>query len=626
MCGIAGWLGRHGQPLDSSIVQRMTDSLVHRGPDAGGLQQPAPHVVLGHRRLAIIDVAGGQQPMNSSNGSVWVTFNGEIFNFRELREELSAKGHSFRTRSDTEVLVQLYQEEGPRCVERLNGQFAFAIFDGEKLFCARDPLGIKPFYYYTDADQFAFASEPRAFFALPGADLSPDLAALRLYLHYQFIPSPLSAYSKVQKLRPGETLTLTPAPAGRGEPRTQRYWDVTDGPFEDLDDPAVATEEIRERLSDAVQRQLISDFEVGAFLSGGIDSSSILAMAQRHSALPVRSFTIGFPEKDERKDAAEVASWVGSNQIDSEFDHQDAAQVMPGLLDHIDEPFGDTSLLPTYAVSRLARRYTPVALSGDGGDELFAGYGRYHRIMNGLGAGPLGRALFRFGQTPRSQIAPEEWTRLSAGNDPRWTRHIVDEIGDPRSTRLLGPALRDYSMDSVEDPVQREIERCGALPPLAQLLAIDLGTNLCDRFLTKVDRASMHTSLEVRVPFLDIELIRAALRLSPRVRLLENKPKGIVESVMRDSLPPSVFERKKTGFGPPVKYWFARDLAPYIEERLTSPLCVDQGLIARSALEATLKPRRSGKVSGPRVWRLLVLENWLRGLRDERFGKIPPPG
>ena len=615
MCGVAGWFGRYGQPLDSSVVQRMTDSLLHRGPDAGGLHQPAPHVVFGHRRLAIIDVAGGVQPMSSADGSTWITFNGEIFNFPELREELIAKGHAFRTRSDTEVLVQLYVEYGPRCVERLNGQFAFAIYDGEKLFCARDPLGIKPFYYYLDADHFAFASEPRAFFALPGVDLSPDLAALRLYLHYQFIPSPLSAYSRVRKLRPGETLTLT----RNGELQTKRYWDVTDGAFEDLDSPAAATEEIRERLSQAVRRQLIADFEVGAFLSGGIDSSAILATAQQHSSLPVRSFTIGFPEKDERKDAAEVASWVGAKHIAAEFDHHDAARVMTGLLDHIDEPFGDTSLLPTYAVSRLARRYTPVALSGDGGDELFAGYGRYHRILNGASSGLLGRAMSLIGGRPGSEIVPERWSRLRDATGPAWTRRIVNEMGDPRSESLLGPALRGVSKQGIEDPVQLEIERCRALPPLAQLLAIDLGTNLCDRFLTKVDRASMHNSLEVRVPFLDTELIRSALRLSPRVRLLDNKPKGIVESVMRDALPPSVFARKKTGFGPPVKYWFAQSLAPYIDERLTDPLCVEEGLIDASALEATLKPRRNGKVSGPRVWRLLVLESWLQGLKDGRF-------
>ena len=613
MCGIAGWIGRRGQALDASVVHCMNDSLVHRGPDAGGLEQPAPHVVLGHRRLAIIDVAGGQQPMCSSDGTAWVSYNGEIFNFQELREELVGKGHRFRTRSDTEVLVQLYQEEGPACVKRLNGQFAFAIFDGEKLFCARDPLGIKPFYYYADAKQFAFASEPRAFFALPGADLSLDLDALRLYLHYQFIPSPLSAYQRIRKLRPGESLTLR----GDGELKTERYWDLTDGDFENLDAADAASDLIRERLDASVRGQLIADFEVGAFLSGGIDSSSILAAAQRHSSRPLRSFTIGFPEKDERKEAAEVATWVGANQTDAEFDYRDAAELMPRLLDHIDEPFGDTSLLPTYAVSQLARQYTPVALSGDGGDELFAGYGRYHRLLNGLATGPLRRALGRL--AGGAQLAPERWAQLEPTRVRSWPRRIVDEMGDPRSERLLGPALRDHHLDSMDDPVQAEIARCSRMPALAQLLAIDLATNLCDRFLTKVDRASMRTSLEVRVPFLDVELIRSALRLSPRVRLHGNQPKGIVSKVMGDAVPPSVFQRKKTGFGPPVKYWFARDLASYVEERLREPLCVDHGLIDPGALEATLRPRRSGKVSGPRVWRLLVLENWFRGIANGRF-------
>ncbi|MGE4609702.1 MAG: asparagine synthase (glutamine-hydrolyzing), partial [Myxococcota bacterium] len=594
MCGIAGRMGRRGRPVDAEIVGRMRDTLAHRGPDDAGLVQPDRSVVLAHRRLSIIDIEGGRQPLCNEDGSVWITFNGEIFNFRSLRDELVAKGHQFATRSDTEVLVHLYEEFGTNCVERLNGQFAFAIWDGEVLFCARDPLGIKPFYYYVDDRSFAFASEPRAFFAAPDLDLEIDVDALGLYLRYQYIPAPKSAYRRVRKLCPGESLVIAPG----GEPKLRRYWDLQDGPIEDR--PRLDASELREALSAAVERQLVADFDVGAFLSGGIDSSSVSALMQAHAARAMRTFTIGFPEKDERAAARSVAEHIGSDHVDALFDHMDASRAMPALLDHIDEPMGDSSLIPTYAVSKLARASTKVALSGDGGDELFAGYGRHTRVIQYLLAPALVRPYWGIIGRRVPEKPPSAWGDLDAAGAPGWSKQLIAELEDSHRGRLLGPALRAAGDDDACDPVQAEIQHTSGMPPFAQLLAVDLQTILADRLLAKVDRASMQASLEVRVPFLDLEVVRLAFRLAPEAKLHGGRAKGAVCAAMAHDLPREVFERKKVGFGPPVKYWFARDLAGEVEERLRDSVAVTEGILDRRGVDALLRPRVRRRVNGPR--------------------------
>ena len=615
MCGIAGLLGLRGQPVEAELVRRMCAALAHRGPDDEGLEQPTAGVVLGHRRLSIIDVEGGHQPLCNEDGTVWVTFNGEIFNYRELRRELLAKGHRFRTRSDTEVLVHLYEEWGTSCLERINGQFAFALWDGERLFCARDPLGIKPLYYYDDGERFAFASEPRAFFAIPGIDLSIDLHALHLYFRYHYIPSPYSAYRNVRKLRPGEALTV-----GRRSPVTTHiYWDLISHPVEDLDDVESCRESLREKLESAVEAQMAADFPVGAFLSGGVDSSTVVALMQRHASEPVRTFAIGFPEKDEREHAGAVARSVGTHHCGYLLGHEEAAETMTELLDHIDEPAGDTSLIPTHVVSRLARRHTKVALSGDGGDELFAGYGHVRALQSSF-ASPPRRALSTWaGRRMRSGFDPEVWARADTSAHPDWAARILAELEDRRHEPLYGPALREAALEDRLDPVQEEIRRHERLPPLAQVLAIDIRTRLADRLLAKLDRASMQASLEVRVPFLDAEFVRFALRLAPAVRLPGGRPKGLVREAMRGMLPDSVFDRRKQGFGAPLKYWFGEGLAGFAAERLRESVGVEEGLLDRRGIDALLTARRRGKVSGPRIWRVLVLESWLRSLREGRF-------
>ncbi len=620
MCGIAGLMGLQRRPIDAEIVRRMCATLIHRGPDDEGLEQPSPHIALGHRRLSIIDIAGGHQPMCNEDRSVWVTFNGEIFNYRELRQELKSKGHRFETSSDTEVIVHLYEEHGTHCVERLNGQFAFALWDGERLFCARDPIGIKPLYYCAAGDHFAFASEPRAFFAIPGFDPSPDTNALLLYFRYHYIPSPHSAYEKISKLRPGERLTIE----RDGRLQLERYWDLASDPVEDLEDLAACRDALREKLGAAVERQMVADFPVGAFLSGGIDSSSIVSLMQRGSNDRIKTFTIGFPEKDERPEARAVASWVGVDHLDSLFDHGSAAGVLPDLLDQIDEPLGDSSLLATYAVSLLTRPHTKVALSGDGGDELHAGYDRHHRVVQSLRAPSLLRPAWSWlGRHLYTNPNPAGWHALDPRSDRRWPERILEELEDSRHSELCGPALREAASTRKADPIREEIERYAHLPALSQVLAVDMQTNLSDRLLAKVDRASMRASLEVRVPFLDIESVRFAFRLAPALRLHGRQTKGLLRDTMAGALPPSVFAGKKRGFGPPLKHWFAKELRGFVQERLCDSVAVKQGILSRRGLDSLLAGRRNGRIDGPGVWRVLVLETWLRASQERRFAPIP---
>ncbi len=617
MCGIVGLINLDREPVDPGVVERMSATLVHRGPDGHGIEQPDPHVVLGHRRLSIIDVDGGRQPLSNEDGGIWITYNGEIFNYRELRAELIDRGHRFKTTTDTEVIVHLYEEEGPACVERLNGQFAFALWDGERLFCARDPMGIKPFYWYQDERRFAFSSEPRALLALPGFQAEVDLDGIRLYLRYRFIPAPASALKGVRKLRAAESMIVD----GDGRTKTSRYWSLDRATLESLDDVDVARSELREQLTAAVERQMVADVNVGAFLSGGLDSSAIVALMAAGREEPIHTFSIGFaePKYDERAFAREVAEKFGTHHAAEVFSPVAAREVVDDLLDHLDEPFGDTSILPTYAVARLAQRHVKVVLSGDGGDELFAGYGRYFRALQLLAIPPPLRSfrrLLRWSRgTPRD---PSRWRYPDTAGIDRLYHQILVRTSDSELRKLSGPLLREHRNGDSADPIVDLMARVQGMPPLSRVLAIDLHSILADYHLVKVDRASMRTSLEVRVPFLDLRFTELAFRLSTALKLYGNQSKGLLREAMRDDLPASVLGRSKRGFGPPLSHWFAGALAAQARERLSGALVVEEGLLDQRAIDNVLRPVR-GKIDGTMLWRILVLESWLRGIRERRF-------
>jgi asparagine synthase (glutamine-hydrolysing) len=594
----------------------MTRTLVHRGPDGEGYEYPAPNVGFGHRRLSIIDLEGGRQPLSNEDGTVWITFNGEIFNYRELREELEGKGHTFRTASDTEVIVHLFEEEGIDCAKRLNGQFAFAIWDGARLWCARDPVGIKPLYTYLDEGRFAFASEPRAFSRLPDFDSQLDLDGIRLFLRYRFIPPPHSALRHVGKLLPGEWLVVEPD----GEIRRQRYWALDPARLETVHDLDDATERAREVLKEAVHSQLVADVPVGAFLSGGLDSSSVVGLMSEHLPEAFRTYSIGFPDSasDERDYAQLVADRFKTTHSVQEIGPEVAEELINAFLSHVDEPLGDPAVITNLYVARLARKDLKVVLSGDGGDELFAGYSRYYKALSVLSVAPWARPAhgrFKFVRKLKgSSRDPADWCHPDGG-DVRVRYHRELERTSARErAKLYGPALRD--LPPPDDPVERVFDRAATFPPLSQILAVDLHSILSEYYLAKVDRTSMMTSLEARVPMLDVNFIEFAFSLAPEVRLHLGESKGVLREAMRSLLPSEIVDRQqKRGFGPPLKHWFAAGLGRVARERLESSRLVEEGLIDRTELRRIVATTEGKKAKGGTLWQLLVLESFLCNLR-----------
>ena len=611
MCGIAGIFGFNRRPIEPNVVAAMTTTLIHRGPDGYGVEQPEPWISLGHRRLSIIDLEGGHQPLSNEDNSIWITFNGEIFNYLELRRELKAKGHKFRTRSDTEVIIHLYEEEQNRCVERLNGQYAFAIWDGDSLFCARDPMGIKPFYFFFNSQLFAFASEPRAFFAMPDFEPKLDLDGLRLYFRYRYIPAPATALKGVRKLRAGEWLRV----AHEGALKRRRYWDLDYASVGNLKDIHEARDMLKSKIAETVSSQMIADVEIGSFLSGGIDSSAITALMAAESAKSIPTFTLGFPEKkyDERSFARQVAEYLSTEHTTAEMGPEQARTLIPVILDHMDEPFGDTAILPNYVISKVASKRVKVVLSGDGGDELFAGYGRYFRALQILAIPvpfrPYYKIFRKIVAVPRS---PERWKYADDRRVDTIYRRLIMRTSAKKRRALYGPLLREQCKRPLYDPIEEIFERVHGLPPLARLLAIDLHSILAEYHLVKVDRSSMQNSLEVRVPFLDKEFVHFAFRLSPTLVLYGDQSKGLLREALTKQLPDNILQRGKRGFGPPLKYWFGDTLSDLARDRLRDAEIVSAGLVDDEGVRQLLRPRHSGKVEGSRIWRLLVLESWFR--------------
>jgi asparagine synthase (glutamine-hydrolysing) len=614
MCGIAGIVAASGQAVDPAVLDAMTETLVHRGPDGRGTAIPVPHVGLGHRRLSIIDLEGGAQPMAAADGRLWITFNGEIFNFRELRGEFEARGRRFATRSDTEVLLACYELDGERGLRRLRGQFGFVIWDGrggrERVVAMRDPLGIKPLHFSFEGGLLLFGSEPRAILAHPAAPRRPDPFALHLYLRYRYVPAPLTAWQGIQKLRPGELLILED-----GRLRLERTWRIGPEEVECEDDPAAARRAFAAGLERAVGSQQVADVPIAAFLSGGMDSSTIAAVLANRSAEPIATFTIGFESAryDESPFAAEVAARIGSRHHCVAMRDAEAATVIDEILAHLDEPFGDPSLVPTWLLCRGTAPHFKVVLSGDGGDELLGGYGHTWRALGVLEwpralrpLYPLLRRLRRPGHDPA------RWH----GDDRRVAAHYLrslQELDAAAARRLYGPVLRAQlgPEQDAADPLRAAVARFADAPPFSRVLLADLESHLADLYLAKVERASMAHGLEVRVPFLDQDLVERCARFTAGVRLSGGRVKGLMKDTFAPLLPATVLDRPKKGFGPPLKLWFHESFGARARRELTDGALVQQGLIDAAGLERLLAPRR-GSPKASRLWRLLILEHWLR--------------
>jgi asparagine synthase (glutamine-hydrolysing) len=617
VCGICGKVNLdRAQPVTREEIRAMSDTLASRGPDADGIYLDG-HAGLGHRRLSIIDLEASIQPMPNEARTVWISYNGEIYNFAELRRDLIARGYRFRTAGDTEVIVHLYEEFGEQCVTRLRGMFAFAIWDSrsDTLFLARDRVGVKPLYYTLTDRAFLFGSELKALVADTRFRESRaiDLEAVHGYLSFLSVPDPACIYRGVHKLPAAHTLTLR---AGRIE--LKRYWDVA---FEEEPraDEHSWEEELLEQLREAVRIRLVADVPLGAFLSGGIDSSTVVAVMAGLMNKPVKTFSIGFAEKayDEASDAKLVAQHLGTDHTELILQPSEALPMIPRLLEHFDEPFADSSAIPTYYVSALAREQVTVVLSGDGGDELFGGYPwrqvrpGYQRFLAGLPL-PLRRGI--------GVISRRLPGRVPGGNylkriDMPYERYVLDAMAvfdDADRHDLYSVMTRDALAGA--DPYANHLPRLrrGAMATwAARMMEYDLKTYLPNDVLTKVDRMSMFNSLEAREPLLDHRLIELAARIPSHLKIRRGISKYILKKVIAPYLPASVTSKKKQGFSIPLETWLRTDLREQVLDTLRSGN--QHGIFDPRALEHIADEfYRGDNRRNHQVWTLFAFEHWYR--------------
>ncbi|MCI0463979.1 MAG: asparagine synthase (glutamine-hydrolyzing) [Gemmataceae bacterium] len=621
MCGIAGVLyADPARPVDPAVLKAMGNSIAHRGPDGEGYWTD-PGLGLVHRRLSIIDLSGGSQPLGNEDGSVQVVFNGEIYNYVELRQGLLARGHRFRTSSDTEVLVHLYEEDGERMVERLRGMFAFALWDRRqrRLLLARDRLGIKPLYLYRDSEKLVFGSELKAILAHPGVERDVDLAALEDYLAFGMVPGPRTIFRRAEKLPPAHVLTVR---AGAWDHTPSRYWRLHIEPDEETS-AEQWQEAIRAKVDEAVRLHLRADVPLGAFLSGGIDSSIVVASSAGQTNGPLQTFSMGFDEEafSELPAARQVAEQFGTRHRE-EIVTPDAATLLDEITHYYDEPFADSSAIPTFLVSRLASRSVKVVLSGDGGDEAFGGYARYAhdlkeaamrrclpRWFRRLALGPLARVWPKADWLPRPLRAKTLLTNLSLEAGAAYANTLT-QCRLPLRRRLLAPDLK-LNGHQPGALIQAAHAEAPVGDALGGMLTADVATILPDDFLVKVDRASMAHGLEVRPPLLDHELLELAARIPSRWKVHGGQTKWILKQSWAGQLPPEILSRPKHGFEIPIDAWLRGPLRPLFEETVLH----SQARVGSLVNQATARKLFSAHCSGVGrhgnvLWSLLVLARW----------------
>jgi asparagine synthase (glutamine-hydrolysing) len=612
MCGITGTLclAEPGQSAAlGSVAAEMAATLIHRGPDADGVWTDGVRIALGHRRLSILDLSPlGRNPMLWDGERLAITFNGEIYNFRELRADLESRGYRFRSQTDTEVILAAYDAWGTECVQRFVGMFAFALWDARqrRLWLVRDRLGKKPLYYAQRAGRLTFASELKAFFRDPTFPTDVDPSAVQLYLRYGYVPAPYTILKAVRKLEPAHYLL-----AENGQKSIVRYWDPLDFTGAPPRTDADAEAELESLLHRAVRQREIADVPLGAFLSGGIDSSLIVALMQEHVSAAVRTFTIRFdnPQFNEADHAAAVARHLGTEHHEQTCSEQDMLDVVDRLPDMFDEPFGDSSAIPTFLVSRFAREQVTVALSGDGGDELFFGYPRYQFHV------AAGWAL----KLPRPMQKAAAWGAAQMPT-PR-LRRIADVMGDPGVDpygRLVGWMPWDEieaitgGRDAEAPAYAAMLRRIGRVPVPMQPSLLDLVSYLPDDILTKVDRASMAASLEVRAPLLDHRVVEFALSLSDRQRRRGRMTKWLLRKLLYKRVPRALVDRPKMGFGVPLEDWFRGPIRARMNDH-----CASDDLSAIGLDSQPVRRLWNGFLAGRRprpdlLWQALMLMAWSR--------------
>jgi asparagine synthase (glutamine-hydrolysing) len=622
LCGIAGIACRDGSIPEREVLERMALRIQHRGPDEEGFLL-RDGVGFAFRRLRVIDLDTGSQPQRNEDGTVHVVFNGEIYNHAELREWLVARRHELRTRSDTEVLVHLWEELGPDLVHRLNGMFAFAIWDHRErsLFLARDRLGIKPLLWAETDEGLVFGSEMGCITEAGGADLTIDPVAMHQYLSWGAIPAPRTPYQGVRRLPPAHRLLWSD-----GRAQISRYWH----PLDDPKTPASydeATRRLRELLEDSVRLRMISDVPLGAFLSGGVDSTAIAGLMRARSD-DVNTFSIGFADEpvfDETEYAREAAAFHGTRHVEKQLRSADIRDVITDVLDSVSEPFGSASLLPTYVVSRETRREMTVALSGDGADELFAGYEKYlgdvyrdwwHKIPAGLrrfALTPALRALPASRASSLGELGRKAHRFLDGVEGDAATRHDLwmRFLGAAEASRLLGDDdLSNPGLDLIRE-IHADFADRGGTDPLNRILFTDLSLALPTDMLRKVDTASMLNSLEVRVPFLDHRIVSFAMGMPGDWKMTGTHRKRILKDAVRDLLPPGIQKRPKAGFDVPVGEWLKHDL----RDMFWDTVCIDGAVpLDRKLLEKWYGEHCSGRVDRSKIlWAVFTLRWWEQG-------------
>jgi asparagine synthase (glutamine-hydrolysing) len=622
MCGIAGIVSKEAGGVDQASVHRMCQTIIHRGPDDEGIFVK-DGAGLGMRRLSVIDLAGGHQPVFNEDRTIWIVFNGEIYNFQELRVELEARGHRFTTHCDTEAIVHLYEDMGAKCVDKLRGMFAFAIYDSRtrKLLLARDRLGKKPLHYALHNGRLLFGSEIKCILAVAPELAVPDRDALLQYFYFGYVPDPVTAFTAIKKLPPGHVMEFS-----GGEIRVQKYWDLPQFGTYSPKSEEECLEELEERLEEAVRIRLIADVPLGAMLSGGTDSSAVVAMMARASSGPVKTFSIGFKHADfnEAAYARMVAEKFGTEHHELILD-PDIAETVETLTRSMEEPFGDSSMLPTYYVSCLARKHVTVALSGDGGDEAFAGYERYgihlHRRNNDWIPGWAGK-IYReqiHGLVPKK--VPGRSLAYSLALP--WDERYLEGVSLQPFQRQIGLLAADFvKSQNGHHPLQlfRDyLRNAPADDPLSRVLYLDFKTYLPGDILTKVDRMSMLTSLEARVPILDHKFLEWVTALAPEWKMRNGVQKYIFRKLAeRVGVPREVLYRPKQGFALPLGHWMRNELKELILNILLEPRTLQRGYLnpkgLRQMLDEHFQQRRDHSA---RIWRVLMFELWHRNFLDQ---------
>jgi asparagine synthase (glutamine-hydrolysing) len=626
MCGIVGFVRNDGKAIDEALLTRMCNAIRHRGPDDDGFYVNGP-VGLGMRRLAIIDLKSGQQPIHNQDRSSWIVFNGEIYNYLELREKLEKLGHKFYTNSDTEAIVHAYDQYGVDCPKHLRGMFAFAIWNErtQELFLARDRVGKKPLLYALVNGQLIFASEFSALLLHPeiSRDIQPE--ALDYYLSFMCIPAPLTAYRAIRKLEPGHWLRWR-----AGEIETQRYWQPDFTKKLDISEEE-AGERTVEILREAVKVRLMSEVPLGAFLSGGIDSSAVVALMSQESGERVKTFSIGFDEQDfsELHHARRIAEHIGADHHEF-IVRPDAVEVLPLLVEHYGEPYADSSAVPTYYVARETRKHVTVALNGDGGDESFAGYDRYiamgltekyRRVPSLLRESLIKETvnLIPTSPTKRSRVNSAK-RMLAAVSRPKVDRyeHWVSVFNHEMKQPLYSDLFREQTVGA--DPtglLDNWFKRANGIGILDAMLLTDQMTYLPNDLLVKVDIATMAVSLEARSPFLDHHVIEFAASLPQKFKLRGLTSKYLLKKVLRKLLPSENLSRRKMGFGVPIGHWFRGKMQPFLREVILSDKALRRGLFKPEAVRQLVELHACGERDySHQLWTLLMLELWFNRFID----------